>query len=68
MTEEERLDKIAKFKKAFEGIVATTEDAFYRLDGKYKVKQSRFYSKDEIKSIVESGDPVERAALSEFFF
>lgn len=68
MTEEERLDRITKFKKAFEGIVATTEDAFYRLDGKYKVKQSRFYSKDEIKSIVESGDPVERAALSEFFF
>lgn len=68
MTEEERIQRITNFKKAFEGMVATTEDAFYKLDGKYKVKQSRFYSKDEIKSIVESGDPVERAALSEFFF
>lgn len=68
MTEEEKLQRITQFKQAFSGMVATTSDAFYRLDGKYKKQQSRVYSKDEIKTIVESGDPSERAALSEFFF
>ena len=40
MTEEEKLQRITQFKQAFSGMVATTSDAFYRLDGKYKQQQS----------------------------
>lgn len=49
-------------------MVATTDDAFKKLSGKYSSKAVRRYSADEIMRIVEEGDPVERAELSNFFF
>lgn len=62
----ERLDT---FKKAFKNMIATSEAAYQKSNSKYvRPKRSRSYSKDEIRRIVWEGDPIERAALSEYFF
>lgn len=49
-------------------MVATTDDAFKKLSGKYSTKTTRRYSPEEIQRIVEEGNPVDRAELSNFFF
>lgn len=59
---------ITKFKKAFQDMIATSQSAYDRSDAKQKKNRTRTYSKEEIKRIVECGDCIERANLSEFFF
>lgn len=50
-------------------MIATSEAAYQKVSGKFiKTRRDRMYSKDDIKRIVEEGNPIERAALSEYFF
>ena len=49
-------------------MVATSDAAYQKTDNKFVKKRTKIYSKEEIYSIVEQGDPIARAALSEFFF
>ena len=49
-------------------MIATSEDAYSRVRGKSSRSKTRHYSAEEIQQIVDSGDPVSRAALSEYFF
>lgn len=49
-------------------MVATSDSAYQKSNSKFIKKRNRYYSKEEIAKIVENGDPIERAALSEFFF
>ncbi len=49
-------------------MIATSEDAYRKTDGKFFSSKQKVYSKDEIVQIVSQGNPIERAALSEFFF
>lgn len=49
-------------------MVATSDAAYQKTDSKFVKKRTKIYSKEEIYSIVEQGDPIARAALSEFFF
>lgn len=59
---------IANFKKAFKNMIAASESAYVKSDNKFVKNRNRMYDKEEILRIVEEGDPIERAALSEFFF
>lgn len=56
------------FKKAFKDMVATSNAAYQRSDAKYIKNRHRSYTKEEIQRIVQEGDPIERANLSEYFF
>lgn len=49
-------------------MIATSSAAYQKLSGKAPKERCRHYSKEDIKRIVEEGDPIERAALSEYFF
>lgn len=49
-------------------MLPTTDAAYKKSDSKYVRERQRFYDKDVIRQIVEQGNPIERAALSEFFF
>ena len=49
-------------------MIATSKAAYVRSDAKSYRERNPMYSKEEIKRIVECGDPIERAKLSEFFF
>ena len=49
-------------------MVATSEDANYKTDSKFVAKSNKTYTKDDIVQIVSKGDPIQKAALSEFFF
>ena len=60
--------RIDAFKKNFKGMIAASDAAYQRISGKYSNKRERTFTKEEIKRIVEQGNPIERAALSEYFF
>ena len=62
---EQRVDL---FKKALKDMIATTKSAYVRSDSKSPRERTRRYQPDEIRRIVECGDPVERAELSEHYF
>lgn len=50
-------------------MIATSEDAYSKSNSKFSMsKRQRTYSKEEINDIVNRGDPISRAELSEFFF
>lgn len=49
-------------------MIASSEAAYVKSDKKSIRNKNRAYSRKEIIRIVEEGDPVERANLSEFFF
>lgn len=49
-------------------MMATTNAAYERTNSKSVRSRRHKYSSEEIRRIVEEGDPIERAALSEFFF
>ena len=73
MNEEEfkqfKFQRISAFKKAFNGMIATSRNAYDdKLRGKEKRTITRTYDSEEIKRIVDSGTSVQRAALSEYFF
>lgn len=50
-------------------MIATSEAAYQKTNSKFvRTRRDRVYSKDDIRRIVEEGNPIERAALSEYFF
>lgn len=69
MQQKLRDQKITEFKKAFKEMIATS-DAAYQGDNSFSSKNiiARHYDKDEIYRIVSSGNAIEQANLSEFFF
>lgn len=67
-TQELKDQRILQFKKALKDMIATSKAAYVRSDAKSYRERNPMYSKEEIKRIVECGDPIERAKLSEFFF
>lgn len=60
--------RITDFKKAFKDMIATSKDAYVKSDAKYQRDRTYSYDKEDIIRIVNEGNPIERAALSEFFF
>lgn len=66
----EQVDKrdITIFKKAFKDMIASSNAAYVKSDAREVRRRNHRYSKDEIIRIVECGDAVQRAELSEFFF
>lgn len=61
-------NRITNFKSAFKDMIATSQAAFIKSDSKFVRDFRSKYEKEEIVRIVEEGNPIERAALSEFFF
>lgn len=49
-------------------MIATSKAAYEKTDSKFIRERNNYFSKEEIERIVARGNPVERAALSEFFF
>ena len=60
--------RVTTFKKAISDMIATSKSAYVRSDSKSPRERHRLYTKEEIHRIVERGDAIERAALSEHFF
>ena len=60
--------RLSQFKKAFKDMIATSKEAYEKTDSKFLRNRNYSYEKDEILRIVQQGNPIERAALSEFFF
>lgn len=65
---EYRASRIGEFKKAFQNMLPTNDDAYVKSDAKNPSVRNRTYTKEEINNIVERGTPIQRAQLSEFFF
>lgn len=49
-------------------MIATSKAAYEKSDSKFIRGRRNYFTKEEINRIVTDGNPVERAALSEFFF
>lgn len=49
-------------------MISTSKEALQKTDQKFSRTRDYSYSKEEIERIVQKGNPIERAALSEFFF
>lgn len=62
------INRISTFKKAIESMIATSKAAYVRSDSKSPRERNRIYTKEDIHRIVERGDSVERAKLSQHFF
>ena len=64
-----RQERLDTFKKAFKGMMATSDAAYQKSKSKY-IRNRRHikYSKEDIQRIVSEGNPIERAELSEYFF
>lgn len=60
--------RLLAFKKALDGMIATSEGAYKKSNSKSPPKSHRNYTKAEIIRIVENGSPAEQAKLSETFF
>lgn len=60
--------RVTTFKKAISDMIATSKSAYIKSDNKSPRERHRLYTKDEIHRIIERGDAIERAALSEHFF
>ena len=58
----------AQFKTAISRMIATSKDAYVKSQSKSTSSYFNPYSPEEIKNIVDYGGPVERAALSEYYF
>ena len=61
-------ERIGEFKKAFSKMIATNDAAYSKSDARQVRFNKRRYTKEDINRIVESGDIIEQARLSEFFF
>lgn len=77
MEQNSNLEKMAKniadqrvttFKKTISSMIATSKNAYVKSNNKNPRERNRIYSKEDIIQIVERGDAVERAHLSEHFF
>lgn len=60
--------RVDVFKKAIKDMIATSKSAYVRSDAKTIRERCCRYSPEDIRRIVEHGDAVERAELSEHFF
>ena len=60
--------KIENFKRAFAGMIATSKSAYVKSNNKTDRERTRTYTREEINRVVQQGNSIERAALSEFFF
>ena len=49
-------------------MLPTSDAAYKKSDSKYIRERTRYYDKETIQRIVDDGNPIERAALSEYFF
>ena len=61
-------ERIGEFKKAFSKMIATNDAAYSKSDARHIRSSKKRYTKEDINRIVESGDIIEQARLSEFFF
>ena len=59
---------MTEFKRAFKEMIATSQNAYKKTNDKYVRNRTCIYSREEIDRIVASGNPIERAQLSEHFF
>lgn len=59
---------ISIFKKAFKDMIASSKDAYVKSNSKEARRRIMRYDKEQIMRIVQSGDAVARAQLSEYFF
>ena len=66
--EEQAQQRLTQFKSAIRHMIATSSDAYQRLSTKSSYNNTRVYSEEEIKNIVDTGNAIQRAALSQFFF
>lgn len=60
--------KITEFKQAFKDMIATSKGAYVKSDARSVRQRNAMYSRSEIERIVQCGDAVEKAELSEHFF
>lgn len=60
--------RLLDFKRALAGMIATSKEAYNRSDAKFGRNRASLYTRDQIDDIVSSGNPIERAELSEYFF
>lgn len=49
-------------------MIASSRAAYEKTDSKFVRRHNRIYEPEEIRRIVQQGNPIERAALSEYFF
>lgn len=50
-------------------MIATSDSAYQKTNAKFiRTRHNKIYSKEEIQRICQEGNPIERAALSEYFF
>lgn len=49
-------------------MIATSQEAYSKSDAKFSRSRAKLYSREQIDQIVSSGNPIERAELSEYFF
>lgn len=49
-------------------MIATSSDAYQKLNGKTARRRKNEYDSEEIKRIIADGDVIECAALSQYFF
>lgn len=49
-------------------MIATSDDAYEKINNKTARRTNQVYNKDDIRRIVAEGDPIQRAALSSYFF
>lgn len=65
---EENKRDISLFKKAFKDMIASSNAAYVKSDAREIRRRNFHYTKEQILRIVQSGDAVQQALLSEFFF
>lgn len=65
---EYKQQRIDQFSNAFKKMIATSEDAFQKTNNKTTKRRARDFTREDINTIVREGTPVERAALSQYFF
>ena len=62
-------ERLTQFKSVIRHMIATSSDAYQRLSGKSSTNSTqRAYTSEEIRQIVDYGNPTQRAALSQYFF
>lgn len=63
-----RQERIANFQKIFRGMIATNDAAYIKSDAKSPRNRKAIFNKEQIYDIVENGDAVAKAQLSDHFF
>lgn len=66
--EKMRKDRMLNFQKILKGMIAANDAAYVKTEAKSVRTRKAQYDKERIYDIVENGDPVSKALLSEHFF